>query len=56
MALRGLIRAGTKIIPGAREIKPDEIVREWKHALAVKHAEWQLEQAHDSASDDGEDL
>jgi hypothetical protein len=56
MALRGLIRAGTKIIPGARVIKPDEIIREWNHALAVKHAEWQLEQAHDSASDDGEDL
>jgi hypothetical protein len=56
MALRGLIRAGTKIIPGEREIKPDEIIREWKHAMLKKKAEWNLEQRHsDPSSYDGED-
>jgi hypothetical protein len=55
-ALRALIRAGTQVIPGERIITPDEVTREWNHALAVKHAEWQLEQAHDSASDDEGDL
>jgi hypothetical protein len=55
MALRGLIRAGTKIIPNEREIKPDEIIREWKHALMVKSAEWSREQRPDPASYDEED-
>jgi hypothetical protein len=55
-ALRGLIRAGTKTMPGAREIKPDEIVRQWKHALAVKAAEWSNEQKRDPSTYDEEDL
>jgi hypothetical protein len=55
MALRGLIRAGTKIIPGERVITPDEIIREWKHALMVKSAEWSREQRPDPASYDEED-
>jgi hypothetical protein len=55
-ALRALIRAGTRDIPGARVITPDEVTREWNHALTVKHAEWQLEQPCDPMSYDGEDL
>ena len=56
-ALRGLVHAGTKTVPGAREIKPDEIVRQWKHALAVKGAEWSREQQRpDPSTYDGEDL
>jgi hypothetical protein len=50
MALRGLIRAGTKIIPGAREITSNEIIRQWEHALMVKEAEWAREQRHPAPS------
>jgi hypothetical protein len=55
-ALRALIRAGTRVIPGARVITLDEVTREWNHALAVKHAEWQLEQPREPSSYDEEDL
>jgi hypothetical protein len=55
-ALRGLIRAGTTIIPGARAITTDEIIREWKHALRKKSAAWDAEQRLRETSSDGEDL
>jgi hypothetical protein len=55
-ALRALIRAGTRVIPGERVITPDEVIREWNHALLVKRADWELEQPCDPASYDGEDL
>lgn len=54
-ALRGLIRAGTEIIPGERVITPDEIIREWKHALRKKQAEEDAEQRHDLSYYDGGD-
>ena len=38
-ALRGLIRAGTKIMPGARQVTSDEINKIWEHAMRRKLAE-----------------
>ncbi len=49
-ALRALIRAGTQVIPDERIITPDEVAREWNHALLVKRADWELEQRFDHAS------
>jgi hypothetical protein len=46
-ALRGLVRAGTKIVPGAREIKPEEVIKIWEHAMRKKLAEREPERRFD---------
>jgi hypothetical protein len=56
-ALSSLIHAGTKPIKGAREIKPQEVIQMWQHALRNKSAEQELERSPSGVSyaDDEED-